>query len=373
VLGQAHRVGPFYGCGMRKRVLVIVAGVVVVAFLVYVGVSSVNGSYGTAAGIGEADVTATNEGNTVVAKIRTVTGVQSASFVFSSGLLGDRKSELSVELKSSATLFTVSTVLTIAREQYANSAGLAAGAELTFVMPGAPQLDVTDFSMSSTQLHSDVAAWDALRTSTGTSISLQLAPGGRRTLAFVSHRGAAISWISSHYALLKSLSEEGFTWSSPGVCSVSSLPDEDIIEVIARVSAVVPIAPCNSAESQSGLEFAGGSGKTIPTMLLGFVKGGKLQTFASHATQFAEVAMIALDPKTPSLNVAFFGFAGGKLTTLRFFTGPCASAVVPNADGTDPTSLSILKARGIDVVTRATLGSCAPPHPVPSASPTPAG
>jgi hypothetical protein len=368
-----HGLGAFYGCGMRKRVLVIVAGIVVLAFLVYLGLSSLNDSNDTGTGIGAEDVTATTEGNAVVAKIRTMAGVRSASFEFSSGLAGDRKSELSVELQSSATLSTVSRSVAIARQQYAHGAGVLAGAELLFTMPGAPPLDVTDFALSTAQLHSDLGAWDALRASAGTSISLQLDPSNRRTLALVPHHGAALSWISAHYPLLTSLAAKGFGWSSPGACRVGSLPDEAMLQLIARLASVVPVAPCDSAESQSGFELSGGSGTAIPTLLLGFVKSGKLQSFGSHAKQFAEVASIALDPRTPSINVAFFGFAGGRLTTLRFFTGKCASEIIPNPDGTDPTSLAILKARGIDVSTRATLGSCHPRRSEPTVSPTSAG
>jgi hypothetical protein len=71
------------------------------------------------------------------------------------------------------------------------------------------------------------------------------------------------------------------------------------------------------------------------------------------------------------MNVGFFGVANGKLTIVRFFTGTCATGMVTHPDKEDAPSLSILKAHGVDVAARATLGQCSPR---PSTStPTPAG
>jgi hypothetical protein len=359
---------------MGKRVLVIVAAVVVVAFLAYVGVSSVNGSYVTAAGIAGADVTAAREGNAVVVKIRAVSGVKSASFGFTSGLIADRKSEMRVEMASTATLASVQRVVGIARAEYGHGVGTTAGAELDLTMSGAPALGVTDFSMSTAQLRSDLAAWDALRKSTGTAMSLQLADSNRRTLAFVSKDGTTYSWIASHYSLLKALSAEGFTWSSPGGCSVGSLPDEAVIAFIARLSTIIPVSPCNSSENQPGLVVApGGAGALMPFVDLGFANGNTAQPFSAHAKQFAQVATILLGPSSPDMNIGFFGVASGKLTVLRFFTGDCTAGVITHSEKTDATSLSILKSRGVDVAKEATLGQCSPKQSVQSVTPTPGG
>ena len=346
---------------MPKRVLLIVAAVVLVAFLVYVGVSSANGSYLTAATIGGADVTAAHEGNAVIGRIRSVHGVKSADLAFTSGLFADRKSAISVAMRSSASLSQVEQVTVIVRDQYSHGDGKNAGAELELVMPGAPRLDMTDFSMSSRRLHNDLSAWNSLRAATGTAVSVQLGDADRRNLEFASGKGATYSWIASHYSLLKSLSRQGYTWTSPGVCSVGSLPDEAVVEFISRLSKIVPTVACNSPEDQSGLVVGpGGSNAIMPFVLVGFGNAGSPQPFSAHANQFAAVSKVLLSQRAPNANVGFFGVKNGKLTVLRFFTGTCESGTVTHPDPTDATSLAILKAHSVDIVKSATLGQCSP-------------
>jgi hypothetical protein len=373
-LGEAGVVRSFYGVSMSTRVPVIVTGVVLLAFLVYVGVSSSNGSYLRASEIGAADVSALRDGNAVVGKIRLVPGVRSANFAFTSGLFADRKSALSVTMKSTAALTQVQRVTALVRDTYGHGEGANDGADLELSMPDAPALSVTDFSMSARRLDHDLTAWDSLRRATGTAVAVQLSSADHRNLEFVSRHGATFAWVASHYSLLKSLSAQGFTWTSPGVCSVGSLPDEAVIEVIARLSQIVPTTTCNSSESESPLAVApGGSNAVMPFVVLGFGTSTSRQPFSAHARQFARVSAVLLSPSSPDVNVGFFEVSKGKLTVLRFFTGTCTSGVVTHSDPVDGRSLAILKSRGIDVVRRATLGQCSPKTPVPSASPTPDG
>ena len=356
---------------MSKRVVLIVAAVLVLGFLAYVGVNSFNGSYAAVAGIGAADVTASREGNSLLTKIRTVPGVASANFAFASGLIGDRKSTIAVKLRASASLSDVRHVVDLARTQYGHGVGDAAGAVLLVTGPDAPALTLTSFSMSSEHAASDLTAWESLRHSTGSTVSVELASSNRRTLTFASGSGASFDWIPKHYGLLTSLAADGFTWSDPGVCDVGALPDAQMIALISQLSAIVPVVPCNTAKPESGLAVS--TGGAFPGVVLGFVKGSEGVPFSAHASQFAQVAAVLLSPKTPNMNVGFFGVSGGKLTVLRFFTGSCASGVVTHPDPTDATSLSILKSRGVDIAKHATLGQCSPKQPLPSVKPTPAG
>ena len=359
---------------MSKRVPVIVAAVVLLAFLVYIAVSSFNGSYVTAARIGSADVTASREGNAIVTKIRGGSGVRSATFGFTSGLLADRRSEIAVTMKPGVPASQVERIAVLVRDTYGHSRGSAAGAVLEIVTPGSPTLTMTDFSASHEQLAADFTAWSSLRKSIGSAISLHLASPNVRTLAFVSKKGATFVWVGRHYALLKSLAADGFTWSNPGVCSVDDLPDVAVVSVVAQLSSIVPFVSCNSSENQSGLMVAPGRlGGGPPTALLGFLKGTKGVPFSVHAAQFAAVATVLLFPKAPAMNVGFFGVNHGKLTVLRFFTGTCADGVVTHPDKTDAVSLAILKSRGVDIVKHATLGQCSPRVTVPSPTPTPGG
>jgi hypothetical protein len=359
---------------MSKRVLAIIGAVVLVAFLVYVAVSSANGSYVAAFGIGSADVTASREGNAVVEKIRKLEGVGTATFAFTSGLFADRKSALSVTMRSSASLSEVEQVTALVRTEYNHGDGINAGAELAVVVPGAPRLELTDFAMSSIRLRQDLGAWDALWRATGTPISVQFGAADDRNLAFVSRKGASYSWIASHYSLLKALAKQGFTWTSPGVCSVGSLPDEAVIQFVARLSKIVPTVSCNSSVNQSGLVASpGGSNAVRPFVLVGFGTENSGQPFSAHAAQFAAVSRVLLDPHSPSANVGFFGAKSGKVTVLRFFTGSCADGTVTLTDPTDAASLAILKARGVDIVKHATLGQCSPKPAPSSPDPTPSG
>jgi hypothetical protein len=359
---------------MGKRALLIGASILVAAFLVYIGVASANGSYGTAIGIGGADMTAAREGNAVVTKIRMVPGVASATFAFTSGLIANRKSEITVQLASTAPLTSVRRVVDIARAEYGHGVGTSAGAVEELAVSAAPALDVSDFSMTDAQTRRDLGAWEALRRATGTAVTVQLADSGHKNLAFASRRGATYPWIAAHYSLLKSLSREGFTWTSDGVCDVGSLPDEAVIAVVARISKIVPVVSCNSSGDESGLQVSTGNGMSVsPAVQLGFTNGHVLEPFSVHAHQFAEVSTILLGSGVSTMNIGFFGSTHGKLTVLRFFTGTCTTGLVTHPDKVDAASLADLKSRGVDVVKRATLGQCTPRSAVASASPTPAG
>jgi hypothetical protein len=98
-----------------------------------------------------------------------------------------------------------------------------------------------------------------------------------------------------------------------------------------------------------------------------------MEPFSAHVDQFARVAGVLLSPGAPSMNVGFFGAANGKLTTVRFFTGACATGIVTHPDKEDAAFLAMLKARGVDVRARATLGQCSPRPPTSAATPTPGG
>lgn len=361
----------FYRGTMSKRVVMIVAALLVVGFLIYVGVSSFDGSYGQAAAIGGADVTAARHGNALVTKLRAVSGVTSVSFGFTSGLVADRKSTMRVATSRTIPLNDVDRVVELARQMYTHGVGEKDGAVLEVASPGAPELTVTSFSMSSEQLAADLTAWQSLRQSMGSTVTLELASSNRRTLTFVSRSGASFPWISAHYTLLKSLAAKGFTWSDPGVCDVGELPDVTVIALLSQLAAIVPVVPCNTSKSESGLAVT--TAGVLPSVILGFVKGSDGVPFASHASQFSRVAAVLLSPEAPNVNVGFFGVSKGKLTVLRFFTGTCASGMVTHTDPTDATSLAILKAHGVDIATRATLGTCATNPATPSASPTPSG
>jgi hypothetical protein len=355
---------------MPKRMLLILAAVLVLAFLAYVGVSTANGSYAEAAGIAAQDVTATREGYAVLAKIQGAPGVKSATFAFTSGLIAGRKSIIAAKMREDASLADVRRVADLARDEYSHAPGTMAGAMLTVAVPGAPALTVRSFSMSSARLASDLKTWESLPRSEGTRISLELSVGGQRTLAIVSTRGASFEWMTEHYALLKTLTADGFTWTiNPGACQINYLPDSAVVAVMTKLSAIVPVQ-CNQTTVESGLVVETGA---PPSALLGFVKGRTMEPFSAHASQFARVARVLLSPEAPNMNVGFFGVVHGQLTVVRFFSGTCASGIVTHPDSEDAASLSILKARGVDVAARATLGQCSPRPPTPTATPTPAG
>jgi hypothetical protein len=361
---------------MSKRVVVIFAIVLVLAFLAYVGASAANGSYTAAVGIGAQDVAASREGYAVLAKIQAVHGVKSATFAFTSGLIADRKSMIAAKLIAEASPADVRRVADLARDEYNNAQGTAAGAVLTIELPGAPVLTIANFSMSSAQLSRDLTIWESIPQSTETSISVEIGDRGQRTLAISSTRRATIAWMGKHYAVLKALAADGFTSTNPAGCDLNDLPDQAVLSVMTRLSAIVPVA-CNSSKEESVLTVQTGvphgavHTDETSTALLGFVKGTTPEPFGSHASEFAQVAHVLLSPKSPKMNVGFFGAIKGKPTDLRFFTGTCATGMVTHPVKEDAPSLSMLKARGVDIETRATLGLCAPRSSTPT--PTPLG
>jgi hypothetical protein len=355
---------------MPKRILLIIAAVLVLAFLVYVGVSAANGSYAEAAGIGAQDVAAAQEGNAVLAKIRTVPGVKSATFAFTPGLIAVRKSTIAAKMSGDASTADVRRVADLVLDEYSHAPGTMAGAMLTIAQPGAAALTITSFSMSSAELARDLRTWGSLPRSAGTRISLKLGVGGRRTLAIVSTSGASFEWMTEHYALLKLLTADGFAWTiNPGACEIVYLPDSAVVALMTKLSAIVPVQ-CNQTTVESGLVVGTGA---PPSALLAFVKGRTTEPFSAHVSQFTRVASVLLAPEAPNMNVGFFGVVHGKLTVVRFFTGTCASGIVTHPDKEDAASLSMLKAHGVDVAARATLGQCSPPSPTSTATPTPAG
>ena len=365
---------------MSKRVPIIIIVIVLAAFLVYIGVSAVNGTYGRAAQIAGADVTASREGNALVTKIRTVPGVASASFGFTSELVADRKSQITVLMRGGALEAQLQRIAGLARADYDHGEGDRAGAVLEITTPGAPTLTITDLSVSATQLTADLSAWTELRKSIGSSISLRLASSNARTLVFAAKKGPTFAWVSRHYVLLKSLAAAGFNWSlpfgssNPGICEDAALPDVSVLSVLTELSSIVPIESCDSSQDQSGVEvYPSAPGGTPPAVLLGFVKGKTGVPFSTHAAQFAAVATVLLRSDAPNMNVGFFGADHEKPTVLRFFTGSCANGMVTNHDKTDAKSLSILRAHGVDILKHATLGQCSPKPAAPSSSPTPAG
>jgi hypothetical protein len=362
---------------MSKRVLLIVAAVLLLAFLAYVGVSAANGSYTTAAGTGTEDVTALREGNAVLTKIQAASGVKSATFAFTSGLISNRKSMFAVKMTSDASLAEVRHVTDLAREEYDHGPGTAAGAVLTIDLPGAPALTVSNFSMSSVQLSTDLGVWESIPQSTGISISVELGDRGPPTLAIVSTRRASIAWMAKRYALLKTLAADGFALTNPARCDLDDLPNQAVLEVMTKLSAIVPVA-CNSSKQESVLTVQTGvphgavHTDETPTALLGFVNGRTPQPFSTHASEFARVASVLLSPTAPNMNVAFFGTVNGKPTGVDFFTGTCPTGIW-HPTSQDAAPLSILKADGVDVPARATLGLCLEPPATPSATATPAG
>jgi hypothetical protein len=363
---------------MPKRILLIIAAVLVLAFLVYVGVSATNGSYAEAAGNGAQDVAAAQEGNAVLAKIRTAPGVTSATFTFTPGLIAVRKSTIAAKMSGDASPADVRRVADLVLDEYSHAPGTMAGAMLTITQPGAAALTITSFSKSSAELASDLAIWESIPQSTDTSISVEFGDRSQRTLALVSTRRASIAWIRKHYAVVKALAADGFTWTNPAGCDLNDLPDQEVLAVMTKLSAIVPVA-CNSSKEESVLtvqtDVPHGAVHTheTPSALLGFVSGVKTEPFSVHVSEFAQVARVLLSPEAPNMNVGFFGIVNGKPTDVLFFTGTCATGIVTHPDKEDAASLSMLKAHGVDVAARATLGQCSPRPATPTATPTPAG
>jgi hypothetical protein len=354
---------------MAKRILLALTAVLVLAFLAYVGVSAANGNYGEAAGIGAQDAAAANEGYAVVGKIREVPWVTSATFAFTPGLVAERKSMFTVKMTATASLTDIGRVADLVRNEYDHSPGTAAGAVLAIVLPGAPALSLASFWVSRAQLASELTIWGSIPQSTGTSISVGFGNRGQRTLAIVSTRRASFAWMAKHYALLKALAADGFTWTNPGGCILNDLPDPAALAVMTKLSAIVPVA-CNSSKQESVLLMETG---VPPSALLSFVAGSKTEPFSAHASQFARVAAVLLSRTVPRMNVGFSGMVNGKPTDLVFFTGTCSTNIVASPYKQDAASLSILKSYGVDIADRATLGICLEAPFTPTATSTPAG